>query len=104
MTETKAATPAPAFDGATHRRGGVPVKVVQWAKDGDHPMVSRYPIERREFKGLLTVNAKEKFALRFGDHVIEDAEGRVWVEPGELPGVYVPIIEGVFVASVEEAA
>jgi hypothetical protein len=64
---------------ATHSRGGELVKAVQWNRDGDHPKVSRYPIEKREYKGILVVSAKEKYALKFGDWVVEDAAGRVWV-------------------------
>lgn len=60
--------------------GGAPVRAVRWAKDGDHPRVERYPIERREYKGLLTVDSKNKVALRFGDWIVEDAAGRLWVE------------------------
>jgi len=72
----------PLFEGATHRRvdGGEPVKAVHWKKDGDHPMVERYPIERRGYKGLLVAGPKEKFALNFGDWVVQDAAGRIWVE------------------------
>jgi len=76
------------FDDATHRLVGTdePVKATHWKKDGDHPQVERYPIERREFKGLLVTGPKEKFALRFGEWVIEDAKGRLWVENSqELP-------------------
>jgi len=77
------------FEGATHRLAGSgePVKAVRWVKDGDHDMVVRYPIERREFKGLLEVGPKEKYGLRFGEWIIEDAKGRLWVESSqELPG------------------
>lgn len=66
----------------THKRSdtGELVKATIWKKDGDHPMVERYPIEgRREYKGLLAVDAKTKFALRFGDAIIEDKEGRIYV-------------------------
>lgn len=82
----------PMFDGATHRiaDSGEPVKVTRWEKDGDHPMVERYPIERREFKGLLVADAKTRYALRFGEFIVEDAHGRVWVESvQELPAKYV---------------
>jgi len=72
--------PPALFDGATHRRisDGMPVKAVHWKKDGDHPMVVRYPIERREFKGLLEVNPKMKIALCFGDWILADNKGRMW--------------------------
>jgi len=82
------------FEGATHRMaaGGEPVKIVQWRKDGDHPKVERYPIERRHYKGLLVAGPKDKLALRFNDHIVEDAQGRIWIEPAELPaGKYVPV-------------
>lgn len=86
--------PAP-FDGATHRLAGVPVKATHWVKDGDHPLVERYPVERREFKGLLTAGPKEKFGLRFGEWILEDADGRIWVESSqELPAKYVSIDAG----------
>lgn len=81
------------FAGATHRLHGVEaVKAIQWKKDGDHPLVERYPIERREYKGLLTVSEKEKYALRFGEWIIENADGLIWVEGAqELPAKYVPV-------------
>lgn len=81
------------FEGATHRINGVePVKAIRWVKDGDHPKVERYPIERREFKGLLVAGPKEKFALRFGEWILEDAQGRLYVVSAqELPPSYVPI-------------
>lgn len=86
---------SPLFEGATHRLYGVPVKATQWVKDGDHKLVERYPVEKREFKGLLTVSPKEKFGLRFGEWIIEDGEGRVWVESSqELPAKYEPIVPG----------
>ena len=81
------------FKGATHRLHGVePVKAVRWVKDGDHPRVERYPIEKRDYKGLLVAGPKDKLALRFGEWIIEDAKGRLWVEPSqELPAKYVPL-------------
>lgn len=84
------------FVGATHTlEGGRPVKAVRWAKDGDHPKVERYPIERRELKGLLVVDAKNKFALRFGEWIVEDAEGRIWVEASQdLPADKYKPLEG----------
>ena len=91
----KTALPA-LFAGATHRLpGGEPVKVTRWVKDGDHPKVVRYPVERREFKGLLEVDAKTRFALRFGEFIIEDAAGRIWVEASQtLPAKFVPVGKG----------
>lgn len=75
--------------GFTHYLDGQPVKAVRWLKDGDHPKVQRYPIEGRDFKGLLVVDSKQKFGLRFGEWIIEDAEGRLWVEGSqELPAKY----------------
>ena len=83
------------FEGATHRlvHGGEPVKAVHWVKDGDHPLVERSPVERREFKGLLVAGEKQKFALRFGEWILEDAKGRLWVESSQdLPDTkYVPV-------------
>jgi hypothetical protein len=87
----------PLFEGATHRivGSGEPVKAVRWVKDGDHPLVVRYPVERRDYKGLLVAGTKDKFALRFGEWIIEDAKGRLWVESSqELPEKYVAV-EGV---------
>jgi len=84
MSETKELPPL--FEGATHRMAGSgePVKAVQWKKDGDHPKVERYPVERREYKGMLVVDEKHRFGLRFGDWIIEDAAGRLYVVPGQL--------------------
>lgn len=81
------------FEGATHRLNGVePVKATRWVKDGAHPKVERYPVERREWKGLLVAGPKDKFALRFGEWILEDAKGRLWVESSqELPSEYVPV-------------
>lgn len=91
----------PLFEGATHRLNGVePVKAVQWNKDGDHPKVSRYPIERRDAKGLLDAG-ENQFALRFGEWILEDSVGRLWVEAAqELPAKYVPESGGVTIAAV----
>jgi hypothetical protein len=81
------------MNGATHTtQAGEPVKCIKWNKDGDHSKVVRYPIERREFKGLLEVDAKTKFALRFGDWICEDAQGRLWaVSPDKFGAYYSPI-------------
>ena len=98
MDDTKATKLPELFKGATHRlvNGGEPVKAVQWKKDGDHPLVERYPVERRDFKGLLVAGPKEKFGLRFGEWIIEDAKGRLWVESSqELPATKYVAIEGV---------
>lgn len=64
----------------THLRVGddMPVKAVRWVRDGDHPKVERYPIEGREFKGMLK-DGDNTFALRFGDWVLEDDKGRIWI-------------------------
>jgi len=64
------------------RTSGEKVVAVCWLKDGDHPLVERYPIDRREFKGLLVLGPKDKHALRFGDWIVEDAEGRMFVVSG----------------------
>ena len=84
----------PSFDGATHRIGdeGEPVKITHWVKDGDHPLVERYPIEGRDYKGLLAVNPKLKFSLRFGEWIIETADGRIYVESAQtLPAKYIAL-------------
>jgi hypothetical protein len=84
----------PSFQGATHKRidTGELVKATHWRKDGDHPLVERYPIERRHFKGLLVVSAKEKHALHFNDWIIEDGLGRIVVEsPDSMAEKYAPL-------------
>ena len=70
------------FDGATHvnKLSGEAVKAVCWAKDGAHPRVERYPIERREYKGILEIEPKNRLALRFSDWVLEDRAGRLTVK------------------------
>jgi len=91
----------PLFEGATHRlaASGEPVKAIQWKKDGDHPKVERYPVERREFKGLLLAGPKDKFGLRFGEWILEDGQGRLWIESSQtLPGRYELIAGGASVA------
>lgn len=86
---------APAMAGATHLLAGNPVKAIRWEKDGDHPLVVRYPVEKRDYKGLLIAGEKEKFGLRFGEWILEDAHGRLWVEPSQaLPDKYEPIEKG----------
>jgi hypothetical protein len=95
MSEAKELPPL--FEGATHRLAGSgePVKAIQWKKDGDHPKVERYPIERRDYKGLLTAGPKEKYGCRFGEWIIEDARGRLWVESSQaLPARYEPVSGG----------
>lgn len=68
------------FDGATHwGPNDEPVKAVQWKRDGDHPLVDRYPIEKRDWKGILRADHKLKFALKFGDWVCENEKGRLYV-------------------------
>lgn len=93
----------------THTLNGEPVKVIRWNKDGDHPMVERYPVERRNFKGLLRVPNPEggkdiKFALRFGEHIVEDEKGRITVVSSQtLPSEYVPLegqLSGAVVAAI----
>jgi hypothetical protein len=64
------------------------VTAVRWLKDGDHPLVSRYPIEGRIYKGLLEVSPKEKYALRFGDWVVEDGKGVYVVEAYRFASTY----------------
>jgi len=83
-----------AFEGATHvTSGGKAVKATHWKKDGNHPAVVRYPIERRRYKGLIEVSPKNKLALCFGDWILEDGDGNIWVERGpELdPSKYQPV-------------
>lgn len=67
-----------------------------WQKDGDHPLVVRYPIERRDYKGLLVVSPKEKYALVYGDWVVETEAEAVYVVKSELFGAqYEPYVEPV---------
>jgi len=85
------------FEGATHRLAGSgePVKAVRWSRDGDHDLVERYPIERREFKGLLVAGPKDRFGLRFGEWILEDATGRLWVESSQaLPTTRYVAVDG----------
>jgi len=71
------------------------VTAVRWSRDGDHPKVERYPIEGRDYKGLLTAGPKDKFALRFGEWILEDAGGRLWVESSQsLPAKYQSLAGG----------
>jgi hypothetical protein len=75
----------------THKTviGDVPVMAVRWVKDGDHPDVERYPIERREYKGLMKYRGTD-WALRFGDWILEDEKGKRWlVEPIKFAAEYV---------------
>jgi hypothetical protein len=85
------------MQGATHKHKatGEPVKATHWRKDGDHPGVERYPIERREYKGLLTAaDGKTKIALHFGDWIVEDAKGRaVARSPEQFAADYAAIKE-----------
>ncbi|HKQ24108.1 MAG TPA: hypothetical protein VJT81_06665 [Burkholderiales bacterium] len=82
------------FGGATHRNTltGEPVKATRWTRDGDHPLVERYPIEKRAFKGLLVAGPKEKFGLAFGDWVLEDVRGRLrTLEHARFVNEYAPV-------------
>jgi len=75
-----------------NRATGARVKATHWQKDGDHPQVVRYPIERRAFKGLLVVNEKSKVALHFNDWIVEDEKGRAFaVAPEVFPEAYNPL-------------
>lgn len=79
--------------GATHvLPSGEAVRATHWKKDGDHPAVERYPIDKRVYKGIIVIG-KLKLALRFGDWIIENGNGDLWVEAGpELsPAKYRPI-------------
>jgi len=44
--------------------------------------VQRYPIAKRNFDGLLVLSPKEKFALRFGDWIVE-SKGGVFIVPAD---------------------
>jgi hypothetical protein len=70
------------------------IVAICWQKDGDHPLVERYPIEGREFKGILVVGPKDKHSLRFGDWICEEHENpkkRMWVVSAEaFPERYEP--------------
>ena len=68
------------------------VAAVRWAKDGDHPQVTRYPIEGRQLKGILEISPKERYHLAFGDWIVEDAEGKALytVDAGRFAAQYEP--------------
>lgn len=88
------------IEGGHYMQKGASASVIAtcWKNDGDHPAVTRYPIDGRGFKGLLAVSAKERFGLRFGDWVVEDQQGRLYVVDGarfaaqyvEVPGAVAP--------------
>jgi hypothetical protein len=69
---------------------GEVVTAIRWQRDGDHPLVVRYPVERRAYKGLLEVSPKEKYTLNYGDWIVEtdpaDPAGHVYVVPAEKFG------------------
>lgn len=69
-----------------NKQTGEVVKAVCWRKDGDHPSVVRYPIERRDFKGLLIVSPKEKHALVYGDWIAETEAGDIYIVPADKFG------------------
>jgi hypothetical protein len=75
-----------AVEGGRYRHKGTKAEVTatRWNKDGDHPAVRRYPIEGREFKGLLEVSPKERYNLRFGDWVVEDGPSMYAVEAAKF--------------------
>jgi hypothetical protein len=47
-----------------------------WAKDGDHELVERYPIEHRKFQGIVNLTPKDRVALRFGDWICQEQAGK----------------------------
>jgi hypothetical protein len=62
------------------------IVAICWQKDGDHPQVERYPIEGRDFKGILVLGPKDKYALRFGDWICQEYENpkkRMWAVSAE---------------------
>lgn len=65
---------------------GEVVTAIRWLKDGDHPMVVRYPVERRAYKGLLEVSQKEKYSLNYGDWIVETEAEAVYVVPADKFG------------------
>lgn len=76
------------------------VFAVQWNKDGDHPQVERYPIEGREYKGLLRVKMPRgeqdlEFHLRFGDWIVEDGKKQYVVCDEQFQEEYVEVKEKV---------
>ncbi len=64
---------------------GARVRAKQWKKDGDDPRVERYPIEKRDYKGIMRVESVRegekayRLALKFGDWIVEDEKGRVFI-------------------------
>jgi|SRR5882672_329571 len=73
-----------ALEGGSYRNQatGATVLAQRWNKDGDHALVRRYPIEGRDYKGLLEVSPKERYNLRFGDWIVE-SDGRTYVVDAE---------------------
>jgi hypothetical protein len=73
-----------ALEGGSYRQKstGATVAAQRWNKDGDHALVRRYPIEGRDYKGILEVSAKERYNLRFGDWIVE-SDGRTYVVAAE---------------------
>ena len=68
------------------------VRATHWQKDGDHPQVVRYPIDRREYKGLLDLGPKRQYALRFGEWIVEDEKGRAVIKtPDDFKAGYKPL-------------
>ena len=65
-----------------HKDTGEIVTAVHWQRDGDHPDVERYPIDGREYKGILVLGPKDRIALRYGDWICQDAKGRTFVVDG----------------------
>jgi hypothetical protein len=62
------------------------VTAICWKKDGDHPLVVRYPIEKRNYKGLLEISPKEKYAFVYGDWIVETEAEAVYVVKADVFG------------------
>lgn len=77
-----------AVEGGTYRNKATGESVIAtcWKKDGDHPQVVRYPIEKRDYKGLLEISEKEKYWLVYGDWIVETAAGAIYVVQAEKFG------------------
>ena len=65
------------------KASGERIHALCWRRDGDHPLVQRYPIDGRAYKGLLIAGPKDKQAVRFGDWICEDAAGRLYAVSAE---------------------
>lgn len=65
---------------------GEVIVATQWSKEGDHPRVTRYPIDGRRYRGIIKnggAGGTDDLALVYGDWVCEDEKGRLFVKSDE---------------------